>query len=70
MNRDSRLKMLEQRVEHHQDGAVTVTLADGTRRRLPLPDVIPLLQLGQVLSVDGTGGPGQGHLLDIIRDLI
>ena len=67
---ENRLAKLEAHADHQQGGTVTVTLTDGTRRRMPLPDTIPLVQLGQVQAIDGTGGPGQGHLLELIRDLI
>ena len=66
----SRLTYLEGLVDHRQAGTVTVCLTDGTRRRMPLPDVIPLIHEGRVLTVDGTGGPGQGRLPEIIQGLL
>ena len=65
-----RLTKLEALADHRQGGAVIVSLTDGTRQRMTLADVVPLLQRGQVQAIDGTGGPGQGRLFELVRDLL
>lgn len=72
MNNKSILMRLEQLEQAHGNGRVTVHFADGTKTRLPLPDVIPMLLADEnsIVEIVGDGGRESGRLLDLIRGVI
>ena len=69
----TKLERLERRVDAIQgESIVTVVFTDGTRRRVPLPDV-PCLLIGDpcpVADVIGQAGKGDGMLLELIKGLL
>lgn len=68
---DRKLDKLKNGLISGRGEMVTVTLTDDGKRRLPLPDVIPLLAgKCEIVDITGDGGEGSGGLVDLIRELI
>lgn len=65
-----RLEKLEKRAAARQSGKVTVMFTDGQRRKMLLPDVIPLLTEIQIVDISGDGGKGCGRLYDLLIGVI
>ena len=67
----SRLRQLEQLSAGKIKHLATVCFTDGTRRRMPAADIIPLFCDTQNRIVDVTGGgPGDGRLVELLSGLI
>ncbi len=64
---ERRLVALEQAL-HGRDQLVTVTLADGSKRRVSLPACIPILS--DITDIEGDGGERNGKLADLLRGLL
>lgn len=73
---NSKLKALERRARALADGRqlVAVTFSDGSRRKMCLPDCIPLLQENEtgltVTGIVGEAPAGSGQLLELLRGLL
>lgn len=70
---NKRLDRLEVALKSAHEGILTVKMADGSERRLLVPDIIPLLLLDgdkKVVDVIGDGGAGNGYLVDLLRGII
>ena len=67
---NKRLAKLEHYVENMGKSDVEVLFKDGSSKRLPASDVIPLLLTGEVVEIEGEDGNGSGKLLSLMRGLI
>ena len=70
-----RLDDMERRAAALQADAqqlATVSFADGTRRKMRLADVVPLMMQGEnhVTAFEGEGGAGNGQLAALLRGLM
>ena len=68
-----RLERIARALKPMHEEILTVKMADGSERRLPAPDIIPLMLLDgdkKVIDVIGDGGTGNGQLADLFRGII
>jgi len=73
MNIANRLQKLEQLANRRDAGNVIVSFADGTTRRMPAGDVIPLLcspDAENIVDLSGSGGADSGLLIELLKGLI
>lgn len=73
MNRQKRLKRLNDAISKRNVWQVLLTFSDGTTRRVQAADVIPLLctpDAGNIVDISGGGGADNGLMVELLRGLI